>query len=294
MKMRFLILCLLFLLPQAVFAVDKVEAQLSADKEWVSMGETFNIVLSVKRLSTDTQFNFGDVPIAGLENFNVLSTSQSTNISMVNGASAVIYSVSRSVEAKAAGEFTLGPISVRGNDGKGNTIDFVSNSLTIKVNNSAPKSEESNSSSGGGGFSSRHKDWLINSLVALLGIALICYLKVDKFRGFIVYKIFRRKKEVVDEAKREEEVFDASMPSAQDADFYEKTRVVLLKYLKKKVKGVEEVMTSSEIVKKMDEERYYRRDEVFELLQACDAYRYAKADGNRERLSLLLNKILKS
>jgi hypothetical protein len=294
MKMRFLILYLLFLLPQAVFATDKVEAQLSADREQVSVGESFNIVLSVKRLSTDTQFNFSDVPIVGLDNFNVLSTSQSTNISMVNGASAVVYSVSRNVEAKTAGEFTLGPISVRGNDGKGNTIDFVSNSLIIKVDNSVSENEEKDSSLGSGGLSPRRKDWLINSLVALIGIALICYLKVDKFRGFIVYKILRRKKDSASEIEKEVEVFDAGLTSTQDENFYEQTRAVLLKCLKKKVKGIEDVMTSSEIMKKIDEERYYRRDEVFELLQSYDAYRYAKVDGDREKVLLLLNKILKS
>jgi len=90
----------------------------------VSAGDTFQVEVVVSDGNRDT----GRADIAGLDQFNVVGTSQSTNISMINNALSSDIHYRYDVQADKIGTFQLGPARVKQN---GKTI--VSKVLALRV-----------------------------------------------------------------------------------------------------------------------------------------------------------------
>jgi hypothetical protein len=295
MRIKIFFLALLLFLPQVSLAAEKVEIVLSANKTEVEVGERFEIALSLKRLSQGNEINLGSIPIPGLENFIESGSSQATNVSIVNGVSAVVYELKRTVAARSEGEYQIGPVKLQGEDGSGKVFEFESNTLTIKVE----KGNESDKESISAKSDTKDKDekglgrGLTNALIALVGISFFLYMRGGNFRDLVDTKILK-KTEIEADSREVSTVSVRTLPDIEDNDFYAKVSSAIRSHLEKDDKGAKAVMTTAELVAWLKESRHYRAGEIEEVLKACDGYRYAKAESDRVRIIELSNKILRS
>lgn len=293
MKIRIFLLALLLLLPFPSFAAAQVEIELSAEKKEISVGESFELVLTIKRLGQGNDFNIGDVPIVGTENFRQLSSSQSTQMNIVNGTAAIVYQLKKTLAAQGEGEYRIGPVRMQGTDGAGQVFDFASNEILIKVNKAslfaAGKKDKTKNSSDG--LWSEISHGLLNILVAVIGIAMFLYVRGGRFRDYLDSRILRRKQIEDETAQPETEAIEK--PSIDSPDFFLKISALLRTHLMRREKDLSEVMTTGELIARLKENKYYRVSEVSEVLQACDANRYARAEGDRARILELTEKILR-
>ena len=104
----------LMLVPEAASADFGVEA--TVDRNVVTLGRTLRLTITVSGASDVERPDLGD-----LEGFEVLGTSSSQNISMVNLKVTRSLSLIYTLAALHEGEFTLGPFTVRAGDNIGET-----------------------------------------------------------------------------------------------------------------------------------------------------------------------------
>lgn len=290
-----MLLGLLFLLPWPSLAAAQVEIELSVAKKEVVVGESFEVVLSLKRLGQGNEINLGAIPIPGIDSFQQFGSSQSTNMSIVNGNSAIVYELRKTLAAKNEGEYRIGPVKLQGTDGAGQVFDFVSNEIIMTVkkasifSNGEKETAQRTSESGQKGIDRG----LLNVLAALIGLGLILYMRGGRFRDYLDEKILR-KKEPGSESEQLTKTETARLPDADEPDFYPKIAALVRAHLIRREKGMSEVMTTSELLAQLRESKYYRASEATEVLQACDANRYAHAEGDRARIIELADKILRT
>lgn len=117
-----MIVCILSMASGAIFAEDAGTVELVADSTNIQLG-----------ISTDLSIVFNDVDKAeiigmtGIDNFEVLSTSQSSSTQFINGASSHQKQVTYTIMPKTTGSFDLtARVKING-------VEQESNSLTIKV-----------------------------------------------------------------------------------------------------------------------------------------------------------------
>ncbi len=290
-----MLLGLLLLLPWPSLAAAQVEIELTVAKNEVVVGENFEVVLLLKRLGQGNEINLGAIPIPGIDSFQQFGSSQSTNMSIANGNSAIVYELRKTLAAKNEGEYRIGPVKLQGTDGAGQVFDFVSNEIVITV-------KKATLFSGGSKEASRSRDEIsqkgidrrvLNILAAFIGLGLILYMRGGKFRDYLEEKILR-KKEAGGESEQLTKTETVRLPDANEPDFYPKIASLVRAHLIRREKGTSEVMTTSELLAQLKEIKYYRASEATEVLQACDANRYAHAEGDRARIIELADKILRT
>ncbi len=128
-----------------------INVELTASRDELSQGEQFQLNLTV----TSSGGRLGDFTpqIQGIENFQVLGQSSSTNLSIINGKQSLSKSLIYLVAAPNSGEFKLGPATIAIS---GETHQ--SNILNIKVQKGTAGSPSASSGSSAQGSSKTNDD----------------------------------------------------------------------------------------------------------------------------------------
>jgi hypothetical protein len=108
----------------AARAADDVSVRIEAQPSNLSAGQQLELIVSI----SGAMMRVGQPQVAGLENFTVGGTSQSSSFNIVNGQMSASVGYVFSLFANQAGTFTLGPATV---EVKGKT--YTSNTVTVTV-----------------------------------------------------------------------------------------------------------------------------------------------------------------
>ena len=285
MRKYFLIVVLLFL-PLITCAAEAVQVELKVDKNEVAVGDSFNVAVIMKNASTGG-LNIGNVNIPGIDKFRQQGSSQSTQIQMLNGATTAVTETDITLVAVSEGEYTIGPVAINagGTPVTSNTImvkvDKKANNSFFGDNSGAGPAAGNTANSGGG----RGGDWIVNALavVLLTGMAYALYLRK------------RREGTETNEASEEPDApaagLLAGLPDEGDAKFFEKSKVLLLEYVRRKYKIDTEVLTTSEIVEELKRQRIHKRDEIEAALRLCDRGNFAADGSGKEELKEIIKSL---
>lgn len=278
LKSLLIILLLSIFISPAQAQETAVEVNLSLSQDTVTVGESLQLAISVKHAGGNS-LNLRDLSLPGIENFTQNGSSQSTQIQMVNGATAAITETVLNLTAKHVGEFKLGPIKIAQN---GNIV-AESEQVSITVTeakkasffsdekaNDVPKTKTAKKSG----------DFLTNILLVLFLI------------GLIVIFIRRKHSNVSEQTATEVIETEApktisgklEIPDKATDDFYKTLKLNVTKYLEHKYTLELEPLTTKEMLAELKKKNIGQFNIVEQILTLCDQAQFMGTKDNAEKL----------
>ncbi len=292
LKKMFFIILFLVLAIHPILAKESAQIEINISQDQVMVGDDFQVSILLKNASTGS-IRIGDLRIPGIENFQQVGTSQSTQVQMINGSTSAITKNILVLRAIKDGEYTLGPVEIK----IANT-SLKSNIVNLKVLKSSKSQLFSATSKSINGFNSitdsnskKTKNNFKNIVINILALVLLV---------FMIVKLYQQKKKqklsVIIDNKDNVMTNDLSpaiaIPNISDKDFFIKLKDNLLKFLHKKYDLNMTTNTTTEIIQKLDLKKIWQREEIKKVLQLCDQGNFAGQEDNKEKLIKII-KLLK-
>lgn len=299
-----------------------VDVQLSTSTTNPQMKQPFDIVLEIKKVSDTSSIVSKGVNVPGIENFAQIGTSNSTSMQRINGKTAVLSTLKKTVLPSEPGVFTLGPVKVPIKDEKGVQSFVESDAVTVTVSSadgsSAAPPETLGDNSGFFEENPQKPDtsvslfpegnWMFwvqvgGILIGLWGVWLILNKKLIQ-KSTERHQFLRASQAPPSQIEAEtvsnpvqssEPQWDIEFPSPADPEFLQKIQQVIAVFCTDKFCLTVSKITKRDILPKAEE--YFSREslEKFkDLLETYEKARFAKFPIDKkvfvERLELFLRK----
>jgi hypothetical protein len=228
--------------------------------------------------------NLGGINIPGVNNFANQGSSQSTRMTIVNGASLSESLYSLKLKADKPGEFTIGPVSIEVRDENGVTQIIGSNHLLINVEK-APKASLNNIKSQDEDEENKFFSTILEFLKYIFAFILL----------LILLYYFKKNQTKINAPDYDDELENDKkmiLPNEADEKFYEKIKKLTIDHCSKKIKIDLAAKTSQEIAELLKEYRYYKQSEVKRVLELCDMGRFGGSDADKKEILDILKIIL--
>jgi hypothetical protein len=280
-KSLILIIFIIFSLPVA--AQQSPQLALEASSQKLFVGDIFELKLVIGNIATNGT-NLGGINIPGVNNFANQGSSQSTRMTIVNGASLSESLYSLKLKADKPGEFTIGPVSIEVRDENGVTQIIGSNHLLINVEK-APKASLNNIKSQDEDEENKFFSTILEFLKYIFAFILL----------LILLYYFKKNQTKINAPDYDDELENDKkmiLPNEADEKFYEKIKKLTIDHCSKKIKIDLAAKTSQEIAELLKEYRYYKQSEVKRVLELCDMGRFGGSDADKKEILDILKIIL--
>ncbi len=285
---KIIFLFIFLFLPIIVNAEEAVQIELSVSDDEVSVGDSFQVLVDLKNISTGN-LNIGDIKIPGIEKFQQVGSSKSTQIQMINGATTAVTETTLTLVALNEGEYEIGPIETEFNN-----LSIKSNNVRIRVikkeKNSffSSRSDQENviSRASSQKESKTYKDLIINLIAGslLLGMIYAFYKQRHSSENYKENKQELSEKTIAD--------FQVKIPDQEDDKFFEKAKSLILENLQKKYSIDTEVLTSNEVIEELKRKKIQSVNDIKKILELCDQGNFAALDSNKEIIAKLIKKTI--
>jgi len=256
-------------------ANSNIDISLTVDKTTIHEDEEFKLSVNLKTIGNNSNINLPMLDIPGLENFQIIQTSSSSNINIINGESQSIINQNKIITPSKIGKFILGPVKIKYKDPSTNKNTIIeSNSIEITVKKMIITKNGSDKNK-----VKTNIDYL--SIILVLITILLIYL-------FVWFK--KKQKEKIS-IKRNEEI-NVVFPKTKDIDFFDKTLQILRFFLQEKVGLKNTSSTTQEILEALDKKKYYKKQQVKILLNEMDKNKFAKSEINKTQIIKILKQII--
>ncbi len=254
-----------------VWADEAVQVNLNLSNEEVQIGDSFQVSISLKNASTG-DLNISNINIPGIENFQQAGSRQSTKIQMINGETTVVSEKTLTLIALNEGEYKLGPVKI-----KSNTVDTSSNEATIKVSAKKEKSFFSSSDNDKQVIEKVTKNKIQSSTKKIWTNILTLTILIGLIFSFNKQRINVKNKNLEETVTQYKEKSKKSIdiPDKEDERFFEKTKKAILVYLSNNYDIDADVLTTTEIVKKLKVRNISQIDSIQKSLDLCDQGSFA-------------------
>lgn len=264
-----------------------VTLSLASDKPHYDINENIDLILTIK---ADQQVNAGVVSIKWVDQFDIVSQSNWTNIENINWAVNVLNQLKISLSAKAAWEYVIWPAQTQiwSWIKESNTITisvswekmFIGNSAPNYVNSTTPPVQQTNADSV---LDEDKKKSLLPFIIAVLLLAV----------ALVIVKIRKSKNAYTVSSQAEWNQSQIVFPKIDDPKFTSKITKVLNLILQKILWKSVDSMTYSEIkklqsFKSLDDDRKSIIDQIFNLLAL---QKYSNSEIDRKDLLKMIKKI---
>ncbi len=283
--------------PFVVYANQNINLQLSVDRQEIEVGEEFYIKINLDLENSESQIDLQRIVVPGLENYQQIGSSQSTQAIIINGKVTTSSSIEKTVIAHKTGDFQLGPVNFALKSSSGSTMNVKSNSLKVVVKDVSPqmipseKSIETNEIEATKDILNK-KQKSIKFPFPSKGIKV--FLAFFLIGGGIAISFYARRKKEDDKITSKKKLPDEKkgkikliVPKIGDADFYEKLRQFIVDYLHQMKSINAKAMTTKEM-----SEHLKNAPEIKEILIAYDNYKYAGEEGDRKHLLEIARKLI--
>jgi len=287
MKKIIFLISIVFLLPIClVSAQQSIEITIEANKIEVREGEQLEVVVKLKNAGNNT-INFNSFNLPGVNNFEEVKSSKSTQVKIINGATMGISQIVTTLTAKEAGKYKIGPVLIHLDDGFGKIQKIESNFLEIKV---LPKEKNilSPLSSGNGKNEQKNdKNYFFNSkffviLLILTGLAGVFYLKNKNNK-------IEDDKEIISQAMIKNNFI---VPAPEDNNFFIKVKDNLLCFIGQVYQIEAANLTTGEIVNEIEKKQPAHYKEIKKILEICDYGQFAKSNKDKKSVLNLIKIIM--
>ncbi len=276
-----LVVIIILLGVYAVEAKEIVQVEISLSKSEVEVGDTFQVSVVLKNANTGG-LNIGNITVPGLQNFQQISSSQSTQVQIINKTTTAVTETLLTFKALELGDYSIGPIET-----KSANLSFKSNTENIKVIEKKKKSffadtEKSDEKSSTSLRKNNSKSGNLGDVMGnFLAFTLLCVLI------FALYKQKQYKKERGVKVKKEEvrqQIGKQELPSKEDSDFFIKIKKILISYIQIRYKLKIEALTSQEVVKQLKLKKIYDKEKLERALNLCDRGSFSFDEAGKEEL----------
>jgi len=283
-------LFLLLFAAQPVFAAGPaIDVRLAASADSPTVGQPFQITLTIRELQHGGGTDVQDIPIQGLDRFRQLGSNVSTQIQMVNGASAVVRQSTKTVVADRSGPYGIGPVLLRVQEGNSTTTyDVASNQLALTVRpagaaeTATPSTDRTDRSV---------PPWAI-ALGAGGAVGAVSFLMVKKFKNTRRHSRENGNPPSDPSGGPRMREDDGRIPSPDDPDFFANARKTLTHHLETARNIPADALTTSELIRRLEGADIPERADAITILQACDKARFAKATEDARKIHQLLTSII--
>jgi hypothetical protein len=308
-----LISCFYHVLPAAIHAQES-SIELSIDKDTVEEGEPFQVLISITREANEITPR--DIEIDGIEQFGQVGESISTEIRIVNGQVYTATVIAKSLVISESGDFTIGPARVEILNENGETEVLESNEGEVAVQPIAAGVRPTNTP-----LPTRQvqqitlppdfttpppveteqppeetDDTFVQQIIEIIYFGLIALLIV--LLGRVVYLWIRNhhssKTLSQKDKSRETQHFSSphlSIPPTDDAQFFQKGRTNLIRYLEEKHSLTLQKHTTNEVLRILRDKDIAHYADIKFVLEMCDWNKYAKGDEGKEEIVERMRKI---
>ncbi len=281
--------------PLASKAQQKTAVDLKISARQVETGENFNVSVVVKGVSL-SDLNLGNFSIPGLENFQIIGSSDSTRVQILNGVGMAVWERVLNIQAIKTGDFKLGPVVLTYKNRNKKIIQIKSNQVEVKVIDKkkffhTKNKEKTDKKTSFGIFT------VIKNIFMLLLLVVLVFLLYQRERGIAFdFRFPRRRKRRKKQSKEEKTellVNKIDVPNLVDDDFYIKLKKNILDFIARRYGCDVKAKTTAEILAKLKEPNPTLREELKQILAICDYAQYAQVENNREQAITLINNINK-
>ncbi|PID86439.1 hypothetical protein CSB08_00450 [Candidatus Gracilibacteria bacterium] len=272
-----------------------INIEINSEKNKVNVGETFNLNINIEGdLSEDNKLK----KISGIENFNIISKSQSQQSSsklvIINGKqkrkSKNIYSIMYSLQAIKEGVFTIGPIEINNSGTKISSLPlkievFGEKNIEEKINIKTEKNKDD--------FIYKQKKIIKNIIIVSFIIALLIGIyfyfknkgKINKIKSLLKKE---EKKEVIKNPNPKK----TNYPKIEEKDFIYKLEKIFKNKLenKYKIKNVKN-KTYIDILSEIENIDSHNKEKIETLSDLFNKAKYSKIRVNKDKLLKLVKEI---
>ena len=296
---RLVLVVLSFFFASIVEAIDpNIELELSSDKQQIKKGDQFKIMASLKILNSQSHVNLQQIQIPGVEKFLPVGTSQSTQITKINNEIAAISEMQKTLLAHEMGTFYVGPIQFSLQSSDGEVINVASNTLTITVTETTIskatinqiKQEEHKGNLKAESEtifaqSKKQEQTFPTGKVIKIFLAFF-FLGGGSALFFYSRQPHRERKRKEQQETKAQEAWEKKkrhldLPKTDSLDFYPEMRTFVVDYVYNEKKIDVSSMTTSEVLE--GTQGMSGEKSIEEILKACDHYRYARVEVDREQ-----------
>ncbi len=278
----FISVFVLFFFTNSAIAQNAVLVELTASVSELAVGDTFQVSIKLKNASIGS-LNIGNVVVPGIENFQQQSSSQSTQVQMINGATTAVTETVLTLVATKEGEFSIGPIIID-SGGVSATSNTISVRATKATNKSFFASTDNKNNTDVKSDNDMDLGWLKNVLaLVLLAILIYALKKQRKLKKGESEKERKEEKIIIDKTKN-------NLPATDENNFFEKAKKYILDFIENKYRINTESQTSQEISEELSKKNVLNFRDIIKALKLCDQGSFARSEtGKEEILSVIKN-----